>query len=138
MSDTRWTWLAIGGVAVVMVIVLLRGGRLGPPPETADIAWQTSIPAAAEKPKLVYFTADWCPPCKTMKAETWPDDAVEAKLREFDAVYVDVDDNPTLAGQYGIRSIPTVVALGRDGSERGRFSGLLSARELLTFLDAND
>jgi thioredoxin 1 len=54
---------------------------------------------------LVDFYADWCGPCKMLEP------TVEALARESEAVVakVDVDANQQLAGQYGVRGVPTLV-----------------------------
>ncbi|TKX80624.1 thioredoxin [Halorubrum sp. SD626R] len=54
---------------------------------------------------LVDFHADWCGPCQMMEP------AVEAVAAESDAavVKVDVDVHQSLAAEYGVQSIPTLL-----------------------------
>lgn len=55
---------------------------------------------------LVDFFATWCGPCKMLGAEL--EDIVNSR-GEIKIVKVDVDENPTLAQQYGIMSVPTLL-----------------------------
>ena len=61
----------------------------------------------SDKPVLVDFWAEWCQPCK-MLAPT-----VEELAGEYeDKILVgklNVDDNPSIATQFGIRGIPTLL-----------------------------
>jgi len=90
---------------------------------------------AGQKLHIAYFTATWCPPCKKMKAETWVDEKVES-WADANAIItpVDTDEQPALASQYRIRSIPTTVVLLGD-KEIGRVSGYLPPDAFVEWLD---
>ena len=51
--------------------------------------------------QIIYFGAEWCGPCK----------AIKPRLQEANLPirYVDVDQSPQMAGDYLVRTIPTVV-----------------------------
>lgn len=53
----------------------------------------------------------------------------------FELAKVDVDANPELSTQFGIQSIPTVVAI-RNGREVSRFTGALPEQAIASFLES--
>jgi len=86
---------------------------------------QIDLPALAALLALpgvtaIDFTARWCGPCKVMEPVLA---ALAAEYRgRVRLAAVDVNDEPALAEQYGVRSMPTLVVL-RDGREVGRVIG---------------
>jgi thioredoxin 1 len=67
---------------------------------------------SSERPVLVDFYADWCGPCKAIAPIV--EELASEYADQIDVRKVDVDSNPELAGQFGIRGIPTLL-LFKDG-----------------------
>lgn len=62
---------------------------------------------AADRPVLVDFYADWCPPCRAMAPVL--DELAVSLGDQARIVKVDVDKAPELAQRYNVRSIPTMI-----------------------------
>jgi len=74
-----------------------------------------------DKPVLVDFYAEWCAPCKVV-----PPLLKQVKERFNDnirIIKVNVDSNPSIAGRYDIRSIPTLM-LFRNGRTLWKAAGV--------------
>jgi thioredoxin 1 len=64
-----------------------------------------------------YFTATWCGPCKAFKPVM-----NEVAGEGYSIQFIDIDQNKTLASQYGVSSVPTTV-IEENGVEIDRFVG---------------
>lgn len=86
----------------------------------------------SEKPTFVDFSAEWCGPCKMMTPEI---EALKSKVGDKATVIkVDVDHNPSAAGAYQIRSVPTLM-LFKKGQVMWRQSGVVPSAYLKKIID---
>ena len=103
-------------------------GRLETEPAVAGphlewAAWQEGAlerAAAAGRPVLLYFGADWCAECREWKARLFTHPPVIAAGREMTRLFVDVTEAPAGAkrefcDRYRGTNPPAVILFGRDG-----------------------
>ena len=75
---------------------------------------------------IVDFWAEWCGPCKILA----PILEEISGLGNMKICKVNVDENPSLAGQFGIKSIPTIVIF-ENGVRVDQVIGLRAKEEII-------
>ncbi len=101
-------------------------------PVALDTASFAAHVERATLPVLVDFWAPWCGPCRMMAPVL--DRAAAQRATGVRVAKVNTDEQPQLAGRFGIRSIPTLI-LFRAGRELARQSGALDGSSLARWLD---
>ncbi len=81
----------------------------------------------SDKPVIVDFYADWCGPCKMQSPII---DSIAEEQNEIKIGKVNVDENPDLASQYNVMSIPTILVI-KNGEVSKQFVGLTDKNQLL-------
>jgi putative thioredoxin len=84
------------------------------------------------RPVVVDLWASWCGPCKTLGPIL--EKVAAARGGAFLLAKLDVDANPYTAQQFGVQSIPTVVAF-RDGQPVDGFVGAMPEPAVNEFVD---
>lgn len=84
-----------------------------------------------EKKVLLDFYADWCGPCRMVAPIL---DEIAAEHPEYLIAKVNVDDEPALAQEYGVASIPTLVVLER-GKVLSQSTGARPKGQILALLE---
>jgi thioredoxin 1 len=100
---------------------------------TTDGSFDTDVVNNA-KPVLVDFWAEWCAPCKMIAPLL--DEAADEYADKLDIVKLNIDENPSSAAKFGVRSIPTLI-LFKDGALQAQKLGAMSKSQLAEFIDAN-
>jgi thiol:disulfide interchange protein DsbD len=155
-SAGGWALRGLGTSLGVWALALLAGAALGgrdplsPIPQLAgehrglefrrirslqDLEREVAAAAAAKRPVMLDFYADWCVSCKEMEKYTFTNSAVLATLSNAVLLQADVTannaDDQALLRRFGIFGPPTIAFYGPDGAERARFRvvGFMKAEE---------
>lgn len=135
---TPWLILALAVVAAAAPFLLVQGGE-------DIVAWRSDVDEAlaeaktSGKPVLIDFTADWCPPCRTMKRQVFSKQNVKSFIEtRYIPVQLDLsqknEKTAAIGMRFKIQYLPTMVILAPDGKEIRRESGGMGEEGFLAWL----
>lgn len=87
----------------------------------------------SETLSLIKFSGTWCGPCKVMQPML---DEISNELTDVNMGEVDVDQQPEITRDYGIRNIPAILFF-KNGQIVDTQMGLTTKTELLTKIEKN-
>jgi len=101
--------------------------------DVTEATFETDVvERSREQPVVVDFWAEWCGPCHALAPVL--EREVAARDGQLSLVKVDIDANPRLADEFGIRGIPAVKGF-RNGRVVREFVGAQSPQSVGAFLD---
>ena len=75
--------------------------------------------------KILYFSAPWCSPCKTLSP------IVDSLSSTINIEKINVDNDQVQSAKYNVRNVPTLI-LVENGLEKNRLIGLQTAEKILS------
>ena len=75
--------------------------------------------------KILYFSAPWCSPCKTLGP------IVDSLSSTINIEKINVDNDQVQSAKYNVRNVPTLI-LVENGLEKNRLIGLQTAEKILS------
>lgn len=86
---------------------------------------------ASDRPVLLDFYADWCGPCRMVAPIV---EQIASENPQYLIAKINVDEEPALAMQFGIVSIPTLIVM-KGGEVVQQVSGARPKAQILSMLE---
>lgn len=80
--------------------------------------------------KIIKFGASWCMPCKSITPTL---NKINNEFQDLEIQSIDIDDNPDMAKEFKVRSLPTLILL-KNNVEIKRIVGSISENKIRTEL----
>ena len=132
-------WSAVAGALFLIISAVIN---YWPAPEA--VKWLSfnearDQAASQNRPIFIDIYASWCPPCKMMDKQVFPDDSVKDILsNRYVAAKIDGDEpvvGDSLMKMMGIHAYPTYIVLNPAGKERKRIVGFIPKSALVRWLN---
>ena len=130
-------------LTAIFLLVLLACNRN----QAKKINWSHDIAAAIEKseekPVMVDFMAEWCPPCQRMEETSFSNPQVIKRSEKFVMVRINIEKQKDIAVQYngnaskyGGIGIPNILFLNGKGEKLRHIVGYRDGNELIAVMDS--
>lgn len=103
-----------------------------------DIEYAQKLANSSDKNIMVFFTAEWCSPCRIMKREVFADNEVMKAINsKVVSVEINIDDPNTekLVKQYNIGATPTTIFIDPQGKVIDYAVGKVDKSKFLEMLE---
>lgn len=135
--------LLVGGVVVILALAMrepLLGGGEDLVPWESDYAASVATAQETGRPMLLYFGADWCGACRQLERRVFSRQNVAERIeRNYLPVKMDMTDpgpsEQSLAHNYGVSGLPTLVITDTEGGMIDSRVGVLPAGTLVDWLE---
>jgi thioredoxin 1 len=84
----------------------------------------------SDKPVLIDFWAAWCSPCRMLSPTV---DEIAEEISDVKVCKVNIDEEPELARQFNVMSIPTLVFI-KDGKIEQQSAGVRPKASILSMI----
>jgi len=123
----------------LLILLLAAGAARGEIPDGWNSDYRASLAQAKtnQQPVLIYFTASWCGPCKRMARTTFKEETILKVLEPILHLALDIDEQPILAEQHGIRAVPTFQIVLSSGTPVATLTGFQEPAPLIEWLTNN-